>query len=416
MNSNKVFYGWWIVLGCFLIMAATTGIVMNSIPNAYGPIAAQFGFQIGEVSTTTALVALAAMFTALIVGKLMNTINVRILTTFFSFFVIGGLIGYSFCTTLTQFYIASIIIGIGAAGTYLIPPSVILTNWFEEKRGLAIAITFTGAGIGGAVFGPLLVYLIGTIGVSKTFLVLGILSAILLLPITLFVLRLTPQEKGLLPFGSKNGNSESDASIEDNLDEQKGLTLGQAAKTASFWMLAFSILLFAAATLGVNMHIPNYFTTAGYSAAFASGIFAASNFILTFGKLVLGSVIDRYGVRNSMFFIFTIGFLTMFLIIPSANIKWLTYIFAAVSGFAAAIMTIPAALWTAAIMGKKDFAIIYSVMNVFLTLGVALGSPISGYILDAQGSYLPAIKLWMAVLAVSMVLALLSYHKRPVLE
>jgi MFS family permease len=417
VNSNKkMFYGWWIVLGCFLIMAATTGIVMNSIPNAYGPIAAEFGFQIGEVSTTTALVALAAMFTALLVGRLMKSLNVRILTTIFGCFVIAGLLSYSVCTTLKQFYIASIVIGVGAAGTYLIPPSVILTNWFEEKRGLAIAITFTGAGIGGAVFGPLLTYLMGTVGVSRSFLFMGIISAILILPITIFLLRLTPQEKGLLPFGKINDETEKNPQDEVLIEKTGGLTIGQALKTSSFWMLAFSILFFAAATLGVNMHIPNYFTTAGYSAAFAAGIFAASNFILTFGKLALGSVIDRYGVRNSMYFIFAIGFLTMLLIIPAADIKWLTYIFAAVSGFAAAIMTIPAALWTAAIMGKKDFAIIYSVMNVFLTLGVALGSPISGFILDAQGSYLPALKLWAVVLAVSMILALLSYHKRPALD
>ena len=323
---------------------------------------------------------------------------------------------YSVCTTLKQFYIASIVIGVGAAGTYLIPPSVILTNWFEEKRGLAIAITFTGAGIGGAVFGPLLTYLMGTVGVSRSFLFMGIISAILILPITIFLLRLTPQEKGLLPFGKINDETEKNPQDEVLIEKTGGLTIGQALKTSSFWMLAFSILFFAAATLGVNMHIPNYFTTAGYSAAFAAGIFAASNFILTFGKLALGSVIDRYGVRNSMYFIFAIGFLTMLLIIPAADIKWLTYIFAAVSGFAAAIMTIPAALWTAAIMGKKDFAIIYSVMNVFLTLGVALGSPISGFILDAQGSYLPALKLWAVVLAVSMILALLSYHKRPALD
>lgn len=420
MSNNKIFYGWWIVFGCFLIMAATTGIVMNSIPNAYGPIAAEYGFQIGEVSTTTALVALAAMFSALLVGKLIKTMNIRILTTIFGCLIIIGLLSYAFCTTLTQFYIASVVIGVGAAGTYLIPPSVIITNWFEEKRGLAIALAFTGAGIGGAVFGPTLTYLIGAVGVSKSFLVMGFISAILILPVTLFLLRLTPQERGLMPLGLKDDKLENPAQDareeqhEGAADEQSGLTFAQALKTTSFWMLAFSILLFSAATLGVNMHIPNYFTTAGYSAAFASGIFAASNFILTFGKLALGSIIDRYGIQSSMFFIFVIGFLTMILIIPAANIKWLTYIFAVVSGFAAAIMTIPAALWTAAIMGKKDFALIYSVMNVFLTLGVALGSPVSGFILDAQGSYLPAIKLWMLVLAVSMVLALFSYRKRPI--
>ncbi|NLT20630.1 MAG: MFS transporter [Syntrophomonadaceae bacterium] len=193
MSSNKLFYGWWTVLGCFLIMAATTGIVMNSVPNAYGPIATQYGFQIGEVSTTTALVALAAMFSALLVGRLMKSMNIRILTTVFGVLFVSGLIAYAFCTSLTQFYIASVIIGIGAAGTYLIPPTVILTNWFEEKRGLAIAITFTGSGVGGAVFGPLLAYLIGKVGISSSFLILGIIAAVLILPITLFLLRLTPQ-------------------------------------------------------------------------------------------------------------------------------------------------------------------------------------------------------------------------------
>ncbi|NLT20631.1 MAG: MFS transporter [Syntrophomonadaceae bacterium] len=181
-------------------------------------------------------------------------------------------------------------------------------------------------------------------------------------------------------------------------------------------MLSFSILLFATATLGVNMHIPNYFTSAGYSAAFAAAIFAAYNFIMIFGKLALGTVIDRYGIRNSMIYIFIVGLSAMALITIAGDIKWLAYVFAVVAGFAAAIMTIPAALWTAAIMGKKDFAIIYSVMNVFLTLGVALGPPISGYIFDAQSSYLPAIKLWMVVLAISMILALLSYQKRPIID
>lgn len=411
MSSNKLFYGWWIVLGCFLIMAATTGIVMNSVPNAYGPIATQYGFQIGEVATTTALVALAGMFAALLVGRLMKSMNIRILTTVFGVLFIGGLIAYAFCTTLTQFYIASVIIGIGAAGTYLIPPSVILTNWFEEKRGLAIAIAFTGSGVGGAVFGPLLTYLIGKVGISSSFLILGIIAAVLILPITIFLLRLTPQEKGLLPLGSSNEKLENQAQV-----EQQGLTFAQATKTPSFWMLSFSILLFAAATVGVNMHIPNYFTSAGYSAAFAAGIFAAYNFIMIFGKLLLGTVIDRYGVRNSMIFIFIVGLSSMALLTQVADIKWLAYVFAVVAGFAAAIMTIPAALWTATIMGKKDFAMIYSVMNVFLTLGVALGPPISGYILDAQGSYLPAIKLWMVVLAISMTLALLSYQKRPIID
>lgn len=406
MSNSRIFYGWWIIIGCTLIMAATCGIAMNSIPVAYRPIADTFGFKMGEVSMTTSLIALAALFSALAVGKLINKINIRILTTVFGVLYCLGLTGYSFCTTLTQFYIASIIIGVGAAGTYLIPISVIITNWFDEKRGLALAIAFAGTGVGGMVFGPLMNYMIGIVGVSNTFLLVGIISAVMILPVTLFLLRLTPGEMGLLPYGSSDTGDNKDSM------ETDGLTIGQAARTGSFWLLAAAIILWSAATIGIQMHIPSYFTYIGYSAAFGAGIFAAVNGILMLGKLAIGGVADKFGIRTSIYYIFIVGLLAMVSMI-FANIQLIAYLFAGLAGVAAAIMTIPVALWTAEILGKKDFAMIYSVMNVCLTIGVACGPPITGYIFDVGNSYFPAIYLWMGVLAVSMLVALTAYRKRP---
>lgn len=409
MRKNKIFYGWWIVFGCHLIMAATSGIAMNSIPVAYEPIAKAYGFSMGEVSITTALIALAAMLSALVVGKLMQKMNVRLLTTIFGIIYVTGLTGYAFSITLTHFYIFSVLMGIGAAGTYLIPISVIITNWFEEERGLALAVAFAGTGTGGMAFGPLMNILIGTIGVNNTFLLYGMISAVLILPITLFLLRLNPSEMGLSAYGSSAGAVSVDTAATD------GITLGEAFKTASFWLLALAVLLFSAATLGTQQHIPAYFTQSGYSAAFAAGIFAAVNGILMLGKLAVGAVADKFGTKISIYYIFAIGIVAL-LLMTSINVKAIAYIFAGFSGMAAAIMTIPLALWTAEIFGKKDYAMIYSIMNVFLTLGVAFGSPISGFIFDAQGSYLPAIYLWIVVLVVSMIFTLIAYRKKPQLS
>lgn len=407
MSINKFFYGWWIVGGCTLIMAATCGIAMNSIPVAYQAIADTYGFKMGEVSITTSLIALAAMFSALVIGKLITTINVRVLTTICGLLYCIGLTGYAFSSTLTLFYIFSLVIGIGAAGTYLIPISVIVTNWFDEKRGLALAIAFSGTGIGGMIFGPWMSHLLTTIGISNTFLLLGIISAILILPVTIFILRLTPAEMGLSPYGSFGKVAGMDEYIASD-----GLTLGEAVKTSSFWLLALAIILWSAATLGIQMHIPTYLHRIGYSTVFAAGIFAAVNGILILGKITVGAIADKFGIKNSMYYIFIIGILAMFFMI-FADVRFIAYLFAFFAGMAAAIMTIPVALWTAEILGKKDYAIVYSIMNVCLTLGVAFGPPISGFIFDASSSYLPAIYLWIGVLAISMILTLTAYRKRP---
>lgn len=408
MNTDKIFFGWWIVLGCAVIMAATCGIALNSIPVAYQAMAETYGFKMGAVAMTTSIAALAAMFSAVIVGKLMEKIKLRILMTVCGILYCSGLIGYSFSSTLAHFYLFSIIIGIGFAGTYLIPISVIITNWFDEKRGLALAIAFAGTGIGAMIFGPLMNQMITTIGLSKMFLTVGIISAILILPITLFFLRLTPEEMGLFPYGQ----SETKMGEDGNVFIEDGLTLKQAFKSPCFWLLALGVFLWSTATMGVQNHIPSYLKTIGYTATFAAGIFAAVNGILMLGKLAIGEVADRFGIKNSMYYIFGTGFLAMILMLFAKN-HIIVYAYAGFAGLAAAIMTVPVALWTVEILGKKEFPIIYSIMNIFLTLGVALGPPISGFIFDFSNTYIPAIFTWIIVLAVSLILTLAAYNKRP---
>lgn len=408
MKSEKIFFGWWIVLGCVVIMAATCGIALNSIPVAYQAMAETYGFKMGSVAMITSISALSAMLVAVIIGKLMEKIKLRVLMTVCGILYCSGLMGYSISSTLTHFYLFSIIIGVGFAGTYLIPVSVIITNWFVEKRGLALAIAFAGTGVGAMIFGPMMNHMITTMGLSQMFLTIGIISAVLILPITLFLLRLTPEEMGLLPYG----HSEAEKAEESKDFAEDGLTLKEAFKTPCFWLLALGIFLWSTATMGVQNHIPSYLKTIGYSAAFAAGIFAAVNGILMLGKLIVGEVADRFGIQKSMYYIFGMGFLAMILMLFAKNTV-IVYVYAGAAGLAAAIMTVPLALWTVEILGKKEFPVIYSVMNICLSLGVALGPPISGFIFDSNNNYVPAILTWMVVLAVAFSVTLMAYKKRP---
>jgi len=404
MGGKRLFYGWWIVVGCFFVIAATAGIAMNSFPVSYKPLVDTFGFKMGDIAMTTALIALSAMFSAPFIGKLMKVVNLRWLMTIFGLIYAGGFTMFAYSRTLTHFYICSVLIGIGAAGTYLIPPSVIITNWFEEKRGLALAIAVSGGGVGGLAFGPLMSLMIARYGLSHTFLFFGIVAAVLILPVSLFIVRLRPEEMGLAPYGSHG-------SIHNGAVEESGLSFREASKTASFWLLGLVFLLNGAAIMGVQQHIPAYFEYIGYTASYAAFIFALVNGILVAGKLAFGAMHDRWGTRLSMYFLYSTPIIALCLLFV-AKIKLFALLFTVFSGFSAVFMTLPIALWTAEILGQKDFAVIYSVMNIFSTLGVALGSPLTGYIFDAGGSYLPAWHLYLMLTAVSFALALLAFANK----
>lgn len=405
MGNGKVFYGWWIVIGCFFIMAATAGIAMNSFPVAYKPLADTFGFKMADISATTSLMAVSAMLIAIVIGKLMETINIRILMTVCGIIYAAGFMMFAWSKTLTHFYICSVLIGIGAAGTYLIPISVLITNWFEEKRGLALAIAVTGGGVGGMVFGPLMTFLILHYGLSETFLTFGIIAAVFILPVTLFIVRLHPGDVGLTTFGN-TGAQEEELAV-----SEPGLTLSEAAKSLSFWLLCIVVLLNGLSIMGVQQHIPSYFENIGYSAAFASGIFAAVNGILVLGKLGFGVVQDKFGTKTSMLILYSTPIIANLLLF-AAKIKVFAFLFALFSGASAVFMTLPIALWTAEILGKKDFPIIFSIMNICLTLGVACGAPLTGHIFDVSHSYLPAWTLYLVIYVISMILALIAYAKR----
>jgi len=345
------------------------------------------------------------MLAAPVVGKLMKMVNVRGLMTVCGLIYSLGFILFSWSTTLTHFYICSVLIGIGAAGTYLIPPSVLVTNWFEEKRGMALAVAVTGGGVGGMLFGPIMSSMIIHFGLSRTFLIFGIITAILILPATLFIIRLNPEDMDLVPLGG------SAADTNDVPIEEPGLTLRESVKTLTFWLLCIVFLLNGIAIMGVQMHIPAYFEHIGYSATFAAFIFAAVNGILILGKLGFGGLHDKFGTKVSMYILYCTPIIAVLLLF-AARIKLFAMLFALCSGVSAVFMTLPIALWTAELLGKKDFSVIFSVMQIFSTIGVAIGSPLTGFIFDASGSYYPAWYLYLAIYVVSLVLAMLAFSQR----
>jgi MFS family permease len=310
---------------------------------------------------------------------------------------------FSQCTTLTQFYLAAVVVGIGHAGSHIIPVSMMINNWFVKRRGLAMGIVFTATGLGGMVFNPLANWRVLTYGWERTFIILGAVIAVFCIPTALILMRRTPEQMGLLPDGAVTRATKA-------AGEAAGYTLGQSVRLPIFWMLAGVIFFLNTLNMGIQQHLIPYLTDLGHTSTFAANVMAVYLGMTVAGKLVLGRLSDREGVTRG-YVVFCIILAAGIGVLFGAKLAWVAVAFGIVYGFANAIQTVMPPLMTADGLGLKHYALIYGVMNIFSTMGAGLGMPLSGYIYDATGSYGYAFVLYIALTAAAMILGILAMRR-----
>ncbi len=389
-SERKIFYGWWIVVGAFFLNFAGIGIVMNTMGVFIKPVTESLGFTRGGFTLYFTIAALSMMVMAPVMGKLLERYNIRLIMTVCTTMMAASFALFSQCRTLTQFYIVAVFLGIGSAGSHIIPVSMMITNWFIDKRGLAMGIVFAATGVGGMIFNPLANWIILNYSWQAAFLTFGLAIGLASVPTALFIVRARPADKGLLPYGGEAALARQSAT------EQGGLTATEAFRTGAFWLLALIILLIAIANMGVLHHIVPYLTDLGFSSTTATTLMSLHMAMLIFGKVLAGSLADRLGLLKS-YLLLMVGLMVSITLLYGSHWMWVAVVFNILFGFSIAVRTVLPPLMTARVLGQKHFAVIYGFLNIFTTLGTAVGVPLSGFIYDATKSYSLAFALYIGL-------------------
>jgi MFS family permease len=241
-RSWGFYYGWIIVAVGLVSMAFWYGI-RSSFSVFYVALLEDFPWSRGESAGVQSMALLTYTIMAPLVGGLIDRFGPRRVIVPGILILSTGLFLCGSIESLAQFYIYySVIAGIGVSCIAIVAYSAILAHWFEKKRGLASGIAVSGMGLGTFVMVPLSQHFISLWGFRLSFILLGILVLIILLPLNGLLLRHKPQELGLYPDGS-------DAPISPMMDEQNkensvdfktdDWTLRRAAGTRRFWALIF---------------------------------------------------------------------------------------------------------------------------------------------------------------------------------
>lgn len=407
-EKGKLFYGWWIVVACFFLMFAGVGILINTYGVLFGAIISDMGFSRGGLGLYFTLMALALMVASPILGKILVKYNAQIVITICVVVSGLGFIAFSQATQLWHFYVIAIIVGLFGAGTSTLPSSMMLTNWFNDKRGLAMGIAFTGSGIGGMVCNPLAQYVINNYSWQMSYVVLGIIFLAVTLPFALFVIKLFPSLKGLAPLGSTGDETDQAASV-------KGLTTKEASSNVLFWLLGLAFFTVLLLQVGIQNNIPIFMQDLGHSATFAASVMAVYMGLLVIGKMFLGTFLDKFGPKVGVTFCLVLMIAALFFFINGQPLI-MVGLFVLAFAFGSPITTVYPSYVIGHLFGNLDYGTIYGIMNIFITLGLAFAMPITGAVYDKFGTMVPVWYGFMAVAAVALGLFYFILSRQPKLE
>ena len=371
MDTRGFHYGYVIVFCCCLIMGVIIGLVMSCAGIFYGPVSTELGVSVGDFGLYMTFVYALSFMTLSVAGKLLDQYSARWLLTA-SAAVVGLLyLGMSQFSAVWHFYVAGAVIGIALSFLLYLSYPVLINRWFNSRVGLFIGVCSAASGIGGVLFNPFGGYLIQAHGWRSTYMIFGVIILLLVVPLLGLLLRNHPADMGLKPFGEK---------ADEGTAAKTGTDYAVAIRTPVFYaLMVFALLMISVSTL--NLFLPNYITSVGYSVEQSALVASAIMLGVTLGKVALGYVNDcsaLTGVLAST----GLGILGLVLLLMGQVGMAVMVIGGFLFGWAYAGVTVQTALLVRTVFGAKDYSQIFSNVSIALALGGAAMAGGWGYLAD----------------------------------
>ena len=395
-KNNSIYH--WVILVCCVLTLMFTYATRFSLSQLFSTeILSETGFASSAYFLSTTIASVVCIFTSPIAGKLLRGKYMRLTFLICCIGTMGFYSCYGLCRELWQFWLVGALQGFFAMGACTMPVNIMITNWFEKSRGLMISIATMGISIGGTVLSPFISWCIQNYGWRKAYFMLGALCLIFMIPIAGFIVRRTPQEVGLEPYGHgeemTTGTSKKKAVVQSSWNA----TLKEARQTPIFWMFIIGAFLIYF-TSCIMSHMSYYLRSeGGFDAGSIAAYISLYSTIAIFGKLVLGTIFDRFGSKAGIafgcgtFFLF----LTAFYLVQGS--QFMLYAAAVLYGFGTCAVTVSIPIMITSIFGARNYSEIYGFTCSFTMAASAIGPSAIGLIYDLTGSYKPAI-LTLAVL------------------
>ncbi len=356
-------FRWVVVLCAFTLMFVGFGAAY-SFPMFFVAFEAEFGAARAHVSLVFALSASLYFVLGAPGGMLADRYGTRRVALVGVACLAAGLAAASFARSIEMLYVTySIGLGIGIGLTY--SPSVgAVQPWFDKQRVFATGLAVSGIGAGNLVAPPLVAWAITELGWRGAYLALSAVALVLGGAAAATIRKAPPAAAATY----------------------QGLSLGEAMRTRTFWMLYLATGLSGFGGFVPMVHLGRYAVDAGHPEVFGVLLVSLIGLGGLLGRLLVGAVADRLGRMRALALMqLMMAAMLLFWWASTGSVALSLMALGFGLAFGAYVATFPSVVMD--LFGARSVAGIIGFIYTSAGIGTLFGPTLAGAAYDATGSY-----------------------------
>jgi len=299
-----------------------------------------------------------------------------------------------FMTELWHLYAISFLQFMAMNGTVMLPAGRLVAVWFKKNKGRVLGLTMMGNNFGGLVLPPV----IGALLISFSWQIAYYGIAIMFAVVWLYTLKFVSENK----VGSTRSRESANSRVEPALI-LPGMTLHEAIKTKSFYLMAIITPIGSLAFSMVLPHVIDNYTNSGISLlTAATGLVVLSTFGML-SKVFWGAIGEKITGRNALMCSFSVTIVGVILMYnPIAGpLMWIAV---AVFGLGMGAFGPLYTMIIQDLFGLRNYGAISGLLGLTGVISFGAGPIMGGLSYDFAGTYKPIILAASIGIAVGVLL------------
>lgn len=393
--------GWRLVIAAAMGtgMASTQAVTLGTFVH---PLQDAFGWGRAEITSGLAIGSMGTILLTPLLGRIVDRFGARRVVLIGIWLYALGVAGLGRAgPDIASWYAAWAMLALLCMGMSPVAWTLAIASRFERGRGFALAVTLGGLNVASATLPFVAVQLIETIGWRMTYVALGAMPLLLVLPPALAWFH----DASDLRRKARAQAGAADDPHADPAPATTGYRLSEAIGTTRFWRMIVCLMLVGGSVSALNIHFQPMLADAGMSAsqaALIAGLLGPVSFV---GRLATGYLLDRVPAPLVAGPAFALPIISCFILRDFDGSMGAAIAVAALNGMTIGAEIDLIAFLASRYFGMRQFGLIYGICFSSFTILYGVMPAIAGRIYDSTGSYDGVLIVLGLMLAASATLA-----------
>lgn len=381
----------WVVAAVTLGTLVAAASFRSSTGVLIGPIEEEFGWSrtttSGAISLNLILYGLTAPFAA----ALMERLGLRRVVAGALLLMAVGSGGALIMTSTWQLWLFwGFLVGIGSGSVALVFGAIVASRWFVRRRGVVMGVFSAASAAGQLVFLPVIAHLAEHHSWRQAAALVAV-AALVLCPVVWLVMRDSPQELGLTPYGAPADWTPPPPPVRTRGPAITALQELRSASTSwPFWVLMGSFWICGWSTNGlIGTHFVPAAHDHGMPATTSAGLLALVGLFDIIGSVASGWLTDRVDPRKLLFGYYFFRGLSL-LAVPvllGPTVQPSLFLFVVFYGLDWVATVPPTVALCRRHFGAERAGLIFGWVFASHMVGAGVAASYAGWIRDTQGDY-----------------------------